>query len=240
MQLDVSVQKKQGDFRCDVTFQCTGDRVGLFGPSGSGKSTLAHLIAGLRRPDSGYIRLDDTTLFDSASGVNVPPEQRRVGVVFQQPHLFPHMSVLRNLLYGWRRLSPQQRSIQPESIIEVLQLGPILDRGVNRLSGGEQRRVALARTVLSCPRMILMDEPLTGLDDDLKFQIIPYLNEVFSCCAIPLLFISHSLAEMRLMTDQALVIEAGKVVVKTASEALGRDVFRQQANRQQAKQHTQP
>lgn len=225
MQLDVSVRKNQGDFQFAAEFSLTGQRVGLFGPSGSGKSTLMHLLSGLLKPDSGHIRLDDAVLYDSAAGVNLPPEKRRVGVVFQHAHLFPHLSVRRNMLYGWRRTPEQERHIQPEAIIEVLNLAHLLDRGVNLLSGGERQRVALARTVLTCPRLILMDEPLTGLDEELKFQIIPYLNKVFAGFDIPLLFISHSLLEMRLMTEQVLVVEEGRVLREMGTEELAQSTW---------------
>lgn len=225
MQLDVSVRKQQGTFEFNAEFSLTGHRIGLFGPSGSGKSTLMHLIAGLLKPDSGCIRLDGTVLFDAAAGVNLPPEKRRVGVVFQHAHLFPHLSVRRNLLYGWRRTPEADRHIDPEAIIEVLNLAHLLDRGVNLLSGGERQRIALARTVLTCPRLILMDEPLTGLDEELKFQIIPYLNTVFARFDIPLLFISHSLLEMRLMTEQVLVVGEGRVEREMATEELAQSAW---------------
>ncbi|MDR2550997.1 MAG: molybdenum ABC transporter ATP-binding protein [Desulfobulbus sp.] len=220
MRLVVSAHKQLGRFRFHADCDLTGHRVGLFGPSGSGKSTLMHLIAGLLKPDHGSIRLDDTVLFDSRLGINLPPEQRRIGVVFQHAHLFPHLSVRRNLLYGWRRTPEPQRHIEPEAIIEALHLGHLLDRGVNLLSGGERQRVALGRAVLTCPRLILMDEPLTGLDEELKFQIMPYLNSVFSRFDIPLLFISHSLLEMRLMTEQVLVMEQGETKRQTSAEEL--------------------
>jgi len=225
MQLDVAVRKQQGSFQFSAEFSLTGKRIGLFGPSGSGKSTLMHLLAGLLKPDSGSIRLDDRVLFDSQAKINLPPEKRRVGVVFQHAHLFPHMSVRRNLLYGWRRTPEQERYIQPEAIIEVLHLHPLLDRGVNLLSGGERQRVALGRTLLTCPRLILMDEPLTGLDEELKFQIMPYLNTVFSQFDIPLLFISHSLMEMRLMTEQVLVVDQGEVRRQMATEELAQSAW---------------
>lgn len=225
MQLAVSSRKKLGSFSFDAEFDLAGQRVGLFGPSGSGKSTLMYLLAGLLKPDSGSIRLDDIVLFDGQRGVNLPPEQRRIGVVFQHAHLFPHMSVRRNLLYGWRRTSAQNRHIEPESIVEVLHLAHLLDRGVNLLSGGERQRVALGRTILTCPRLILMDEPLTGLDEELKFQIMPYLNSVFSKFDIPLLFISHSLLEMRLMTEQVLVVEQGSVKRQMATEELAQSTW---------------
>ena len=220
MRLTVSVQKKLGQFQFAADFDLTGRRIGLFGPSGSGKSTLMHLLAGLLRPDCGSIRLDDTVLFDSARGIDLAPEQRRVGVVFQHSLLFPHLSVRRNLLYGWRRTPEAERRIDPEAIIEVLHLGHLLDRGVNLLSGGERQRVALGRTILTCPRLILMDEPLSGLDEELKFQIMPYLNTVFSRFEMPLVFISHSLLEMRLMTEQVLVVEEGQVTHQMFTEEL--------------------
>ncbi|MGD9950176.1 MAG: molybdenum ABC transporter ATP-binding protein [Desulfobulbus sp.] len=225
MQLDVQVQKKQGDFFFDAQFCLNGNRIGLFGPSGSGKSTLMYLLAGLRRPDSGHIRLDETVLFDSAAKINLPPDKRRVGVVFQHAHLFPHMSVRRNLFYGWKRISEQERQVDADTIIEVLNLSHLLDRGVNLLSGGERQRVALGRTVLTCPRLILMDEPLTGLDEELKFHIIPYLGKVFSQFNIPLLFISHSLVEMRLMTEQVLLVENGTVKRSLPTEELAQLVW---------------
>ncbi len=225
MHLEVAVRKQQGAFRFDAEFSLDGDRVGVFGASGSGKSTLMHLLAGLLKPDSGQIILGETTLFDSEAGINVPPEKRRIGVVFQHSHLFPHMNVNRNLLYGWRRTPEHERLLAPEAVIEVLNLQHLLERGVNLLSGGERQRVALARTLLTCPRLILMDEPLTGLDEELKFQVMPYLNRVFANFAIPLLFISHSLLEMRLMTEQVLVVEEGRVVRQLATEELARSAW---------------
>ena len=225
MQLDIDVQKKQGDFVFKAQFCLNGNRIGLFGPSGSGKSTLMHLLAGLRQPDIGSIRLDEVILFDSKKKINLPPEKRRVGVVFQHSHLFPHMSVRRNLFYGWKRIPPQERQVDSDAIIEVLNLGHLLDRGVNLLSGGERQRVALGRTILSCPRLILMDEPLTGLDEELKFQIIPYLTKVFSQFNIPLLFISHSLVEMRLMTEQVLLVEDGLAKRSMTTEELAQSIW---------------
>ncbi len=225
MRLTVSVQKKLGQFQFAADFDLTGHRVGLFGPSGSGKSTLMHLLAGLLRPDCGSIRLDDTVLFDSARGIDLAPEQRRVGVVFQHSLLFPHLSVRRNLLYGWRRTAEAERRIEPGAIIEALHLGHLLDRGVNLLSGGERQRVALGRTILTCPRLILMDEPLSGLDEELKLQIMPYLNTVVSRFAMPLVFISHSLLEMRLMTEQVLVVAEGQVTHQVATEELAQSAW---------------
>lgn len=222
MNLDVSVRKQVGTFHLKAEFKVMGKRIGIFGPSGSGKSTLMLLLSGLLKPDEGYILLDGVPLFESKKRIHVPPEKRRIGVVFQQAHLFPHMSVKRNLMYGYKRISVSDRKIEPVSLIEVLSLGPLLDRNVSKLSGGERQRVALGRTMLACPRLILMDEPLTGLDQDMKYQIIPYLKRVLDEFDVPLMFISHSLKEMRLMTDKVLVFKDGTVESLLPIEDLSR------------------
>jgi molybdate transport system ATP-binding protein len=211
MNLEVAIRKRAGTFALQAEFALTGARVGIFGPSGSGKSTLMHLLAGLMQPESGHIRLNGTTLFDSARGINLRPEERRIGVVFQDIHLFPHMNVRRNLLYGRKRAKTADPRIDMDRITRILGIAGLLDRDIHMLSGGERQRVALARTMLACPRLILMDEPLSGLDAGLKMQIIPYLVRVFAECNMPLLFISHSLLEMRLMTDTVLVMDQGRI-----------------------------
>lgn len=220
MILEVSLKKKLGDFRFAADFSVEGGRLGLFGPSGSGKSTLMSMLSGLLKPDAGYIRLNGETLFDKASGVNHAPEKRRIGVVFQHAHLFPHMSVRRNFFYGYMRISRPERRIDPADLIDVLGLDALMERGVNSLSGGERQRVALGRTVLSCPRLILLDEPLTGLDEGLKYQIIPYLQKVFDEFDIPHILISHSLNEMRLMTDRVLEFANGSLISQTSAHEL--------------------
>jgi len=222
MRLEVEVDKRLGDFRLQAGFAVSGARIGLFGPSGSGKSTLMHLLAGLLRVDRGRIAIDGEVLCDSAAGIHLPPEQRRIGVVFQHAHLFPHLSVERNLLYGYRRLPQARRRIAPAALIEVLGLGGLLGRDVTSLSGGERQRVALGRSILACPRLILLDEPLTGLDEKLKYQIIPYLTQVFAEFEIPLLLISHSLNEMRLLSETVLEIAGGAVLGQTSAEELAR------------------
>ncbi len=222
MELKATLSKKFKDFTLEADIAVRADRCGVFGPSGSGKSTLMNLLAGLQRPDHGRIELAGRVLFDAAARIDLPPEERRIGVVFQHSHLFPHLNVRKNLFYGWQRTRASERWLDPESLIQVLDLGHLLTRGVASLSGGERQRVALARTVLSCPRLILMDEPLTGLDEALKYQIIPYLKKVFSEFDIPLLFISHSMQEMRLLTEEVLVFERGRVRESLPAEALAR------------------
>lgn len=222
MKLELSLRRRLGDFKFSADFALEGNQFGVFGPSGSGKSTLMNLLAGLLKPEQGYIRMNRDTLYDSFSGVNVLPEERRIGVVFQHAHLFPHMGVRQNLLYGYRRIPRKERKIELNSLVDVLGLGPLLERGVNGLSGGERQRVALGRTLLSSPRLILLDEPLTGLDTELKYQIIPYLKKVFTEFGIPLIFISHSINEMRLMTEQVLEFSGGCLTGQTSAEDLAR------------------
>jgi molybdate transport system ATP-binding protein len=225
MLLEVDVAKNFPDFQCRATFTLTTEKCGVFGPSGSGKSTLMHLMAGLLRPDSGFIRLNGTTLFDSERKINLPPEMRRVGVVFQHACLFPHMSVKKNLFYGMKRIPRQERSIDPEHLIGILQVEPLLNRDVGKLSGGERQRVALGRTILACPQLILLDEPLSGLDGTLKYQIIPHLQQVFAEFSIPMLFISHSLQELRMMTEEVLVMRQGRLEQQLPTEELARTSF---------------
>ena len=222
MQLDVELKKSFKDFTLDVAFSLSSPRTGVFGPSGSGKSTIMNLMSGLELPDSGYIRLGDTVLFDAKRKINVKPDQRNVGVVFQHAHLFPHMSVKRNLFYGYKRVKPENRLIDPEGLFKVLGVTQLLSRDVATLSGGERQRIALARTVLSNPRLILMDEPLSALDEGHKFQIIPYLKKVFNRYGIPMIFISHSVLEMRMMTDEVLVVKQGCIHQHSETEELVR------------------
>ena len=192
----------------------------MFGPSGSGKSTLVNLIAGLEQPDSGFVSLDGEMLFDSNCGINIPPEHRRIGIVFQHPHLFPHLSVRNNLLYGFKRCSPGNRRISLNDIVEVLGIGNLLNRGISNLSGGEKQRVAIGRAVLSNPRLLLLDEPLSGLDDKLKFHIIPFLKKICEIFNIPYIFISHSILELRIMADHVLSISDGRIAEKITAEEL--------------------
>lgn len=222
MQLTMDVKKSFGAFTLSTDFTVSGDRVGIFGVSGSGKSTLVSMLAGLLEPDRGEIILDGDCLFSSAKGINRRPEQRRIAMVFQQHCLFPHLSVKNNLLYGFKRCPTEHRKIDFNVLVEVLKLEGLLGRGVTNLSGGEKQRVALGRAILANPRLLLMDEPLSALDDSLRFQIIPYLKSVSEQFGIPYLFISHSLVEMRLMTDTALVFEKGNMVEQATSERLAR------------------
>lgn len=223
MRLSMNVQKSFGAFSLAADINLEGNRIGIFGTSGSGKSTLVSMLAGLVEPDIGEISLDDDCLFSSTRRINVPPEKRRIAMVFQQHGLFPHLDVINNLLYGHKRCPSKFRTIDFHKLVTVLELGDILDRDVANLSGGEQQRVSLGRAILANPRLLLMDEPLSALDDSLRFQIIPYLKSVSQQFGIPYFFISHSLLEMRLMTDTVLSFAKGALIEQSSSEQLARN-----------------
>jgi molybdate transport system ATP-binding protein len=212
-----------GEFTLKTDFTVEGRSVGIFGASGSGKSTLVGMLAGLLTPDGGEILLDGECLFSSDKRINLRPEQRRIAMVFQQHCLFPHLNVRKNLLYGYSRCPAEFRKVDFDKLVTVLKLDGLLDRGVTNLSGGEKQRVALGRAILANPRLLLMDEPLSALDDTLRFQIIPYLKSVSEQFGIPYLFISHSLVEMRLMADTVLAFEKGVMTGQTTSEQLARN-----------------
>lgn len=223
MNLSMNVRKSFGAFNLSADISVSGERVGIFGASGSGKSTLVSMLAGFLKPDNGEIVLDGECLFSSSKRISIRPEQRRIAMVFQQHSLFSHLDVKHNLLYGFKRCRPDHRRIDFDTLVKALNLEEQLDREVANLSGGEKQRVALGRAILANPRLLLMDEPLSALDDSLRFQIIPYLRSVSEQFGIPYLFISHSLIEMRLMTDNALVFDKGVLVEQVSSEQLARN-----------------
>ncbi len=222
MELQLQLRKQQGDFLLELDLKVSGERVGVFGPSGSGKSTLVNLLAGLTRPDSGQILLDGQPLFDSSNRVDLAPHRRRIAMVFQQHGLFPHLTVRKNLLYGHQRCPADEQRIELDEVAEVLEIGTLLEQKPETLSGGQSQRVALGRAILASPRLLLMDEPLSALDDDLRYRIIPYLNLVSERFRIPFVFISHSLVEMRLMADQVAVLEKGRLAGLVSPEQLAR------------------
>lgn len=197
----------QGAFVLDVHERLEHGITALFGPSGSGKTTTLDAIAGLRTPNTGSIRVGDRTLFDAARRVNRPPHQRHVGYVPQEPALFPHMSVRRNVLYGRR---PGQRLSLPV-VAGMLEVTDLLDRSVPDLSGGERQRVALARALMSAPDLLLLDEPLAAVDVERRRRILPYLLRVRDELRVPVLYVSHDRAEVDQLADRVIVLEGGRV-----------------------------
>lgn len=205
------VQFDRGPFTLDVDVTSDHRVTGVFGPSGAGKSTLIHLIAGLESPDDGIIEVDGRTLFDRRRGIDIATHRRKVGVVFQEHRLFPHLSVRGNLFYGQPR-SVRGGDDESDRIIDLLELGELLERRISQLSGGECQRVALGRALISRPACLLLDEPLASLDERLKRQILPFLKRGCDQAGIPVLHVSHDLTELLQMTDYLVVLERGRVV----------------------------
>ena len=182
----------------------------LFGPSGAGKSTIISAAAGLLRPDECRIVVDGQVLADTASGVWLPPERRRIGLVFQDARLFPHMSVATNLRFGLRRAAPGP--VRFDEVVELLGIGALLARRPHTLSGGERQRVAIGRALLAQPHLLLMDEPLASLDAARKAEIMPYLTRLKTALKLPILYVTHALDEVAQLADSLVLIEAGRVV----------------------------
>ena len=194
-------------FEMAVDVEVRDKVVGLYGPSGAGKTTLLDLLAGLTRPESGRIEVAGRVLTDVEAGVSVPPRHRRVGYVPQGDALFPHLSVRRNLLYGHR---PSGLSFA--RVVEAFEMGPLLERRIAGLSGGERQRVALGRALLSNPSLLLLDEPLTGLDPDLKSRALPFLRLIRQEFGVPILYVTHHVDEVLAVCDRVLLLERGHVV----------------------------
>lgn len=210
IKIEAKLQRKHFNF--DVSLQIDKRVTAIFGPSGSGKSTLLSLIAGITQPNSGRIFIDDECVFDSQLGINKPIHQRRVGLVFQDGRLFPHMSVEQNLNYAFKLNSQQKQLIQPAEIMQLLALESLKKQQPHQLSGGEKQRVALGRGLLSSPKLLMLDEPLASLDEKLKQQILPYLKLVADNINIPILYVSHSMDEILQLTNDIIYIENGAVV----------------------------
>lgn len=202
---------KQADFALDATFDTDGGLTALFGPSGSGKSTIIRLFAGLERPDSGTLRVNGDTLVDTARHIWVPPHRRRIGLVFQDAQLFPHLSVAGNLHYGRWFTAQGDRRIDAAQVIDVLGIGHLLQRNTATLSGGERQRVAIGRALLASPRLLLMDEPLASLDAPRKLEILPFIEHLRDAFAIPIIYVSHAVEEVARLATRVVKIDNGRV-----------------------------
>jgi molybdate transport system ATP-binding protein len=209
--LRVDVSKKLGEFTIEASFASEGKVTGLFGASGSGKTSLVSMIAGLLRPDRGTIAIDGETLDDTAAGVHVPAYRRRIGYVFQDARLFPHLDVTQNLDYGRRMNGLPDDAEQKKRVTDLLDIGHLLDRRPGKLSGGERQRVALGRALLAKPRLLLLDEPLGALDEGRRAEILPYLVRLRDEARIPMVYVSHDAAEMRQLATQIVLLQRGRV-----------------------------
>ncbi len=208
----VTLQRKQGTCVIDVAFQSDANGItALFGPSGAGKSSIINMIAGMQRPDSGSIFIRGRCLFDSARGINLPPEKRKIGYVFQEDLLFPHISVQGNLLYGQSRNGHGHAGVHFDQVVNLLGIRPLLSRKPRTLSGGEKQRVAFGRAILSHPDILLMDEPLASLDEARKEEMLPFIKDMNARFSIPVLYVSHSLQEILTLTDHVIRLANGKI-----------------------------
>ena len=209
--ISVSVRLKRRDFALDVAFEGGAGVTALFGPSGCGKTTVIRLVSGLERPEAGRIVLGDRVLTDTASGVHVAPHRRRIGLVFQDAQLFPHLDVAANLGYG-RFFTPRAaRRIGEEAVVAVLGIGHLMGRRPETLSGGERQRVAIGRALLTSPDLLLMDEPLAALDDDRKLEILPFIERLRDEFSIPILYVSHAVEEVARLAATVVRLDRGRV-----------------------------
>lgn len=209
--LRVEVQKQLGEFSLDVAFSTEGRVTGLFGSSGAGKTSLVNIIAGLLQPDRGLVAIGDDVLDDTSCGLHTPPHRRRIGYVFQDARLFPHLDVSQNLDYG-RRMNGLTYDRDAQSrVVDLLDIGKLLDRRTGRLSGGERQRIALGRALLAQPRLLLLDEPLGALDADRKAEILPYLVRLRDETGVPMVYVTHDPQELRRLATEVVVLERGHV-----------------------------
>jgi molybdate transport system ATP-binding protein len=223
MSLAVDVMHRFGSFLLEARFVSDGRLTAFFGRSGSGKTSLINIIAGVVRPDRGRVVLDGTTLVDTDRGIFVPKSRRRVGYVFQEGRLFPHLTVRQNLLFGRWFTPPRERHVSLDQVLDLLDIGQLLDRRPGGLSGGEKQRVAIGRALLTSPRLLLMDEPLASLDDSRKDEILPFIERLRDEARVPIVYVSHSLAEVARLATTVVVFQDGRIIATgPPTDVLGR------------------
>jgi molybdate transport system ATP-binding protein len=218
--LHVEVAKQLGDFSVEVAFTSEGRVTGLFGASGAGKTSLVSMIAGLQRPDRGVISVDGDILDDATKSLHIAAHQRRIGYVFQDARLFPHLDVRRNLDYGRWMNRLTRDPVQETRLNDMLNIGHLLDRRPGQLSGGERQRVALGRALLARPRLLLLDEPLGSLDEDRKAEILPYLMRLRDEAGVPMVYVSHDPDELRQLASQVVMLKRGRIAAFGGPEIL--------------------
>jgi molybdate transport system ATP-binding protein len=209
--LSVDIEKRLGEFKLAVAFEAKEGVTALYGSSGAGKTSVANIIAGLVTPDRGRVAINDSVLFDSARGIDIPPHRRRVGYVFQEGRLFPHLSVTANLYYGRRMSGIAADEAETRRVIDLLNIGHLLKRRPGTLSGGERQRVAIGRALLMKPRLLVLDEPLASLDRPRKLEILPYLVRLRDEAHVPMVYVSHQAGEIVRLASQVVRIEGGHV-----------------------------
>ena len=217
MSLEIDIDHAQGSFRLQAAFAAGSGLTALFGRSGSGKTTLVNAIAGLVRPRQGRIVVDGKVLLDTRAGICVPSHLRRIGYVFQDARLFPHLSVRQNLQFGRFFARGRTPVASFDATVAMLGIGPLLDRRPRDLSGGEKQRVAIGRALLACPRILLMDEPLAALDDARKAELLPCIERLRDETRLPIIYVSHALAEVARLATTVVVLEGGRVAATGAA-----------------------
>ena len=210
--IEIAVDHAQGDFSITTDIRAKGRVLALCGPSGAGKTTLLDIVAGLRRPRRGRVAIDDAVFFDSFGGVDLPARRRRIGYVFQEPRLFPHLSVTGNLNYGVRFAARGPGLVSFDHVVALLGVEALLKRGTETLSIGEKQRVAIGRALLSNPRVLLMDEPLTAIDEPRRRDILRLIETLRDAFAIPIVFVSHQASEVERLASDVAQIESGRLV----------------------------
>lgn len=209
--LDLDFSFQRDDFCLQICTRIDAPITGILGTSGSGKSTFLAVIAGLLKPQQGHISLNERMLFEAKTNAWIPPHQRRVGLVFQDGQLLPHLSVHKNLLYGYHNIAPEQRHFELAEVTQLLEIDHLLERKANALSGGEKQRVALGRAVLYSPSLLLLDEPLSALDERLKNQILPFFLRIKTECKIPMIYVTHSPREIEFLADAQFIMSSGRM-----------------------------
>lgn len=219
--MQIHVTRRQGDFLVNAAFEGPASGVtALYGPSGAGKTSVINMVAGLMRPDTGRIRVNGMCLFDSDRRIDLPPQRRRIGYVFQDGRLLPHLSVRGNLTYGMHLTPADRRFVTFDAVIALLGIGDLLDRRPAKLSGGEKQRVAIGRALLTSPAMLLMDEPLASLDTARKAEVLPFITRLSREYAIPILYVSHIMDEIVHLADHLVIMDRGHVNASGELESL--------------------
>ena len=214
--IKINISKRFSNLNIDANFESDAGVTALFGRSGCGKTTIVNMLAGLNSPDSGYIEVNGTVLFDNKDKINIAPEKRRIGYVFQEARLFPHMTVKANLEYGVKHHPPSDISF--DQVVEMLGIVDLLPRKPQKLSGGEQQRVAIGRALLSNPSLLLMDEPLANLDMARKAEILPFIERLCEETSLPIVYVSHSMDEVLRLADTMVLMDLGKTIACGAVE----------------------
>ncbi len=219
--MEIGIKHKQGNFSISAFFRGPESGVtALYGPSGAGKTSVVNIVAGLMRPDAGRIAISGRCLFDSARRIDLPPEKRRIGYVFQDGRLLPHLTVRANLVYGMHRTPAKRRFVGLDQVVDLLGIGHLLKRRPAKLSGGEKQRVAIGRALLTSPAMLLMDEPLASLDAARKAEVLPFIMRMGREFAIPILYVSHALDEILDLATYMVMMDNGHVLASGELQTL--------------------